>query len=180
MEIAHQLDPLFKQRGYVQPPYRITCGWPCKNGLGRVSRTLGECHSLKSSKTGVGEIFISPCLDDPLKVAGVVSHELAHNAVGVAAGHKGKFVTCCKHLGITKGKPIHAMPGEKLSQTLQGFIDKIGAYPHSALEPVKKLVKASGQIKLICTCGCNFRISQKWLDESGIPLCGCGASMEIE
>jgi hypothetical protein len=84
-ELAKLAVPVFS--GYQLKPYRLTCGWPSKGGMGRRSRRVGECHSLESSKGGVHEIFISPLIDESLEVGGTVLHELAHVAAGITAGH---------------------------------------------------------------------------------------------
>jgi hypothetical protein len=50
-----------------------------------------------------------------------------------------------------------------------------------ALVPVVKLVKRpKSAVTLAClNCGCRVRISLKWLDEAGPPMCGCGGSMGL-
>src|SRR5262245_3291211 len=112
-EVASQVEPFFV--GFKLDPYRVTCGWPSRNGLGRRMRRVGECHGSKSSKAGIHEIFISPLLDKPLEVAGTLCHELAHAAAGIDAAHGKDFVKVCKHVGLTRGKPTSVMPGERLN-----------------------------------------------------------------
>lgn len=138
-------------------------------------RRLGECHGQASSKGGFYEIFVSPCMDDSLKVAGVVAHELLHAAVGIKEAHKGRFIKGMRHLGF-KGKPTQAEPGEKLNDELRRVIESLGDYPHKALEPKGKLKKVEKKdTTLACVdCGCKVRISLRWIEEAGLPRCGCG------
>jgi len=176
-ELGQMVQPLFKK--FALKPYRVTCGWPCKGGLGSRSRVVGECHALESSKGGHHEIFISPTLDQPLDVAGTLCHETAHVAAGIAAQHKGMFLIVCRDVGLTKGKPKSVMPGDYLNGLLEGMISKLGPYPHAALLPVGKLtVKPPSTTSLECVeCGCKVTISFKWIEESGLPTCGCGGEM---
>lgn len=178
MEIAKGMEPIFK--AYSLAPYRLTCGWPCKNALATRKRVVGECHSNLISAGKIHEIFISPLLADSLEVAGTVCHELAHIAAGLAAGHKGKFIGVCKYVGLTNGKPTTAMPGAPLSNTLAKLIGGIGDYPHKALTPTPKIAVATKDTSLVCPCGCKVRISLAWLAKAGIPMCGCGEEFQVK
>lgn len=172
-ELGKLIEPIFS--GMKVKPYRVTCGWPCKNALGIRSRAVGECHCQKSSKTGHYELFISPLLDDPLEVGGVLSHELAHVVAGVQAKHGKDFVRVCKHAGITKGKPTQIMPGPDLNSQIVRMTGKLGKYPHAAVVPQPKIIKPLKDVTLCCLqCGCKVRISLKWLASAGPPVCACG------
>lgn len=174
--VAVKAEVLFK--GFRLAKYRISCSWPCRNALGRKERRIGECHALESSVGGIHEIFISPLIDDPLEVAGVVCHEMAHVAAGIDAGHAGKFVKVCRHVGLTKNKPTQAMPGPDLSDRLQAVIGQVGSYPHSKMIPTVKEAKPSTSVRLKCEqCGCTVVMTLKWLIEAGHPVCGCGGQM---
>lgn len=177
-ELAKQVEPIFK--GLPIAAYRITCGWPCQNALSLRKRRIGECHGVQSSKGKVNELFISPTIDNPLEVAGVVCHELTHVVAGVEAAHKGKFVKLSKLIGLVKGKPTVAMPGERLNEKLEKIIKSLGKYPHQALLPVARTkTKSSSVTKLVCSCGCFVTISNKWLEEVGPPTCACGNQMGV-
>lgn len=176
--MASAVEPIFK--GFKILPYRVTCGWPSSKGLGKKKRVIGECHSDKSSKGGFHEIFISPTLDSPLVVAGVTCHELTHVVAGIPAAHGKDFVKVCKHIGLTKGKPTQAMPGDTLNRALKELIESLGPYPHTALEPVmkEKKNKPSSTAVECPECGCRVVISFKWLEQAGLPTCGCGSLMQ--
>ena len=125
-EVSRGMEYLFK--GFSLSKYRVTCGWPCVGALSK-ARRVGECHGAKSSKDGVFELFISPVLDDPLEVAGTVCHELAHVAAGIDARHGSGFVKVCRHVGLTKGKPMSASPGPYLEERLGKLLLPLGPYP---------------------------------------------------
>lgn len=179
-ELAHMVEPIFK--GFTLPAYRITCGWPSVFALSGKKRRIGECHGNRSSKGGVYELFISPVLDKPLEVAGVVTHELCHVAAGVDAGHARGFVKVTRHVGLTKGKPTQAMPGPMLTAKLEKFLLKLGQYPHQAMSPyMKEVEKEIKDLTIICPgCTCRFRMSIKWIEEAGLPTCGCGTPMQLK
>ncbi len=178
-EMAKQITPMFA--GMRLAEYRVTCGWPCKNALGRGATRVGECHSPKSSKGAYHEIFISPLLDKPLEVAGTLTHELAHVAAGVEAAHGKKFVAVCKHVGLTKGKATQVMPGTYLDERLNRLIEQVGQYPHTALVPLMKTKEAKvTSLSLECVdCGCKASIGIKWVELSGLPVCGCGGEFSL-
>ncbi len=179
-ELSRAVAPVYA--GFRLSEFRVTCGWPASGGLSTKRRRVGECHGAQSSKGGLFELFISPVLDDSLQVAGTVCHELAHVAAGVEAQHKGQFVRVCRAVGLTKGKPTSVMPGAELDEKLRRIIERLGAYPHQALQPVGKLVQSKpGPVILVCgDCGCKVQISLKWLEEAGPPSsCGCGGGFEL-
>lgn len=174
--LAKATEPLF--RGYRFAPYRVTCGWPCQSALSAGRRRYGECHSLRTSADGHHEIFITPLVAQSLEVAGILSHELAHVVAGTEAAHGRRFVAVCRHVGLTKGKPTSALPGDRLNDELLRLIESIGPYPHAAIKPILKPKKASTSVTLECECGCRVTISRKWLADVGAPVCGCGGTME--
>lgn len=179
-EVAKKIEPLFTAADYTIKPYRVTCGWPCTKALGTRSRRIGECHSHKSSTGGFFEIFISPLLDSPVEVAGVITHELVHSIVGIEAGHGAKFVKAGRYVGLTNGQPTSLSPGDPLKQKLKAICDKVGEYPHKAMNPAGKpaKVRPKTQLTLVCgECGCKVRMGVKHFEQSGNPTCGCGSPM---
>lgn len=177
---ARLLHPVF--RDFRINPYRVTCGWPCKSPLSGVRRRIGECHHSEDSRAGVCEIFISPCLDDPLEVLGTVAHELTHVVAGTDKGHGREFKRVAKHVGLTEGSATNAGPGPALLPTVRKISDFLGPYPHTRLEPTgrsKKEYRVTSLAVVCGKCGCKFRIGVKWLKSSGPPTCGCGGSMLI-
>ena len=186
-ELAAHAEPLF--RGFKLEAYRLTCGFPSKHALGMRRRRIGECHypTLVSVNDGpatvVGyhNIFISPLLDDPLEVAGTVVHEMTHVAAGAKAGHARGFVKVAKHVGLTKGKPTEAMPGDRLNDTLRRYVEAIGAYPHTAIKPTLREVKVKPMVTVRCE-GCEYsvRVPLDIFNAVGPPVCGCGTAMAVK
>ena len=178
-EVALQAQRLFV--GFAVAPYRVTCGWPCKNATGASGRRVGECHAQEASKGKVHEIFISPLLDDPAEVAGVLTHEMAHVVAGIKAGHGKEFLRVAHHVGLTKGRPRSIGPGEQLEGQLRKITSKLGPYPHQALLLYPREKKEPSTVILQCACGCKVTMGKKWLDEPGLPTCACGlAFREVE
>jgi hypothetical protein len=174
-EVALHAQRLFV--GYALAPYRVTCGWPCRNPVGRKVRTLGECHALETSKGGVHELFISPLLDDPAEVAGVLTHELAHVAAGIKAAHGKGFVKVARHVGLTRGSPRSVGPGDRLEEQLAAITAKVGPYPHKAMVLQPKPAGKPTVARLECECGCKATMSLKHLERYGEPTCACGQPM---
>lgn len=67
---------VFAPTGFALPPdVRVSCSWP---GSGSPSKRIGECWSRAASEQGVNEVFISPKIDDPLRVLDILVHEGIH------------------------------------------------------------------------------------------------------
>jgi hypothetical protein len=101
--------------------------------------------------------------------------------VGVEHKHRKPFPACAKALGL-EGKMTATVAGEDLKSTLQIFTDEIGPYPHARLvhssNPKKQTTR---MLKVICSeCGCVCRMTAKWLEQPGPPICACGTSMVPE
>lgn len=176
----HWLTDLAKQSerffvGLKLPPYRVTVGWPLGGALSTKRQVLGQCFGSEVSTGNIHELFITPVIDEPMYVAGVLIHEMTHVIAGVDAGHKGRFTKIAKQIGLTKGKPTTALSGDKLSEYLQKVVDRLGPYPHKAIKPtLKKKEKEVKALTLSCeACECKIRMSIKWMSEAGIPTCAC-------
>jgi hypothetical protein len=178
-EVAKQVEPIFKH--FRLPPYRVTCGWPSSGGLGLVKRTIGQCFGVETSTGGFAEIFISPVLEKPLEVVGTLTHEMVHVVAGTKAKHGGEFIKISRHIGLTNGKPIHALPGKLLNDQLVKIIEPMGIYPHKAIKPTFHVKKPPTSTSLECSeCGCKITMSFKWIEEAGLPTCACGMTFNTK
>jgi hypothetical protein len=74
---------------------------------------VGECWSESHSADGHIEIMISPVLDDPMRVAGTLAHELVH-ATGRHA-HGSHFAKLAGAIGL-EGKMTATTEGEAFKQ----------------------------------------------------------------
>ena len=71
------------------------------------------------------------------------------------------------------------VPGDSLKARLRELMGKIGEYPHARLVACNRLkTQSTRMLKVTCEqCGCVVRMTRKWLDEVGLPTCGCGGDM---
>lgn len=175
--VANTMAPQFNDLGYDMPKFRISCGFPSQNATARKNRRIGECWVAGASDDQTHEILISPVLIDTMEIAGVVAHELIHAVLPDGTGHKGKFPSICKSLGLD-GKPSATTPGDAFKRWCQPILDKVGDYPHARLNAASKPKKqGTRMIKCECPdCGYVVRTTAKWL-QHGAPLCPDGTEM---
>lgn len=169
----------FADAGYEVPEHvRVGVGWPSKQATG-VKRRIGEAWTNECSGDDVHEIIISLWLDDPIKVLGVLVHEVIHVTVGVQHGHKKPFTECMKLVGLC-GKPTATEETDELVAKLEKWAKGLGAYPHARLDNDRQGKKQSTRlIGLTCPeCECKIRVTAKWLDLYGTFPCPCGADFE--
>jgi hypothetical protein len=170
LELAiDKLRPLFKRHGAIIPQnVRVTVGFTSRGG----KKAIGQVWSDTSSEGGFYEVFIHPSLAQQ-KALGVLVHELVHVCVGLVCGHKGKFRKLAKAVGL-EGKMTATTESPALIDELNSL--DLPKFPHFILNtdaistaPKKQTIRMH---KAICEC-CDYtiRISQKWIDEVGLPDC---------
>lgn len=185
-DVAQRLTGhLFEPEFSVPTNIRISCGFPSRNGLlgGKMLRS-GECWGEERSADGHFEIFISPVIDDPLNVIGVLGHEMCHAVAGIAAKHGPDFKKVASHIGL-EGKMTATTIGVEFKNYALDIIEAIGPYPMAKLDARKMSngIKKQGTrlLKAECaSCGYTVRISQKWVDEVGTPHCPMHGEMYME
>lgn len=178
--------PLFEEAGYKVPAVRVSCGWPSSRGTSSRNQAVGECWDKSASTDKVAQIFISPILDNPMGGDGVLStlvHEIVHAVVGNDAGHKAPFIKCGKAVGL-EGKPTEMEAGKELLLKLEPIYKGLGDYPHGRIKPADAKTPKQTTRLLKCQCPkCEYtaRVTQKWLDEAGGPICPtCTVELEHE
>jgi hypothetical protein len=150
---------------------RLTCGFPSVRAFSAKKQCLGQCWADANSADGHCEMMISPVLDDPMRVAGVLAHELVHATVGTQHGHKGPFAKLARAIGL-EGKMTATTEGEAFKQALKPILEAVGPYPHAELSKKARTKQGTRLLKLQCsTCAYTVRITRKWLDEVGPPAC---------
>lgn len=163
---------------------RVSVGWP--GGRGNKSSVIGQCWASAAAADKVAQLFISPKLDDAVRVLDVLAHELVHAADDCQSGHKGRFAKWARAIGL-EGKLTATVAGEELTATLSAIAEELGAYPHAALaagadgaEGPKK--QTTRMLKVECPQGSGYkaRLTRQWLDEYGAPLCPCHEERMIE
>lgn len=180
-QLADKMRPMYWDHrdhatGVIPDKLRITCGWPSKGAFSSKSRTIGECWPVSASKDQTVEIFISPSVADPLKVAEILAHELVH-ASG-CRGHKGTFKRLAVSIGL-EGPMRATVAGPELKERLNVLTTALGPYPHAELDKTQSPHKKDGTrlLKVVCPdCTYTVRTTQKWIDV-GFPVCPCGSNM---
>lgn len=171
--VANELRPHYKAAGHPIPvKVRFGIGFMVE---GYRSKAIGQCWDVNASGDKHVEIFIAPSQDKPVKVAGILAHELVHAAVGHKAGHKKPFKDACKVLGL-EGKATCAFPGADMQRkVLDPILKRAGKLPHARINAgtIKRKKAGTRLLKAECAeCGYCVRVTKKWLDVAGAPFCG--------
>jgi hypothetical protein len=181
-------------------PYFASCGFPVPENIrfaiafpstGRRGARIGECWHSSMSDDGNYEIIIRADIADPVEVVGVLVHELIHAALPADAGHGKLYRKAALKIGL-EGKMRHALPNQLLRPRLVEIAESLGALPHARLnfergrenrpadQPKKqkaRLLKAACKGAL---CGYTVRITAKWVDDVGEPLCPRHGAMAVD
>lgn len=178
LEAVDIMRPWFEEHGATVPELvRVSVGFGKRMRKG----TIGVCYSSKAASDGVHQLYMSPVLDDAVKVLSTLMHELIHAWDDCKSGHRGEFRRVAVALGLT-GKMTATVAGDELVTRLQDVAGKLGPYPHSALNISELGPKQSTRLLKVHApdcCGMIVRITRKWLDEVGYPFCPCGNEMEL-
>ncbi len=176
--VADRLRPIFAAHGAIIPEkIRLTCGFPSVGAFAAKHQRLGECWPGAASKDGHIEIMISLVLEDAMRVAGVLAHELVH-ATGLH-GHGRPFAKLANAIGL-EGRMTATTEGDAFKQAVAPILEIVGPYPHAELSKSQRKKQGTRLLKLQCpACPYTVRITRKWLDEVGAPACPThGDSME--
>ena len=166
---------------------RISVGFP-KGRTGK-SAAIGQCWGPQSSADGHMELFISPALGvssaetaetESVFALSVLAHEMVHAIVGVAAGHKSPFRKLATRINL-EGKMTATVPGEAFKRFGAGVIAEIGTFPMGQLAHTSRIGKQTTRmLKCECSeCGYVARVTRKWLDEAGAPICPADKSVML-
>lgn len=162
-----QLQPLFKEKGFLVPKVSISCGFA---STGMRSNHIGQCWNKKSCSQNINQIFISPLLDNPVEILDTIVHELVHAIDNCENGHGKEYKKIALAVGL-EGKMRQASAGENLRQKLQSISKRLGNYPHSKLQPLTKLRVHRPRPKAKCSeCGYEVTPLKKWR-HLGPPIC---------
>lgn len=160
----------FKECGYPLPDtVRVSVGFPRAR-----RKAVGQCWKGSCSKDGTNQIFISPVHTDGVSSLDTLAHELAHAALDCVGNHGAKFTRVCRAVGLTKGKPTSASAGPELLKRLNSIAKQLGEYPHSPMSFKDQKKQTTRLLKVECaSCGYVARVTAKWLEAMGAPLCPC-------
>lgn len=172
-----ELKPLFKRNNYELPGVKVTCSWP---GGGSARTRIGECWARAASSADINEIFISPVIDDSVRALDILVHELCHAVDDCQNGHRKPFGRIARAVGL-EGKLTATVAGEALTAELIKIVEKIGEYPHKALNPGQGRKKQTTRmIKIECDdCGAVFRMSRQWAAQVNACPCCRGDQLTI-
>ncbi len=177
-----EFRPLFLGKGLKVPELYVSCGFPSRNATGIKKRAIGECWDGLQSADKKPQLFISPFLVETASPGGVLAtlaHEIVHATIGCEAKHGPRFVKAMKQIGLA-GKPTATVAGEELIPLLERIASELGAYPHSELKIIRERKKQTTRMKkAVCGCdGCGYtvRLTRKWMEEVGLPICPGGTS----
>lgn len=182
LEEAAQLlaDEILKPHaGGYKARWQVSCGWPSTRSQSANNRRIGECWHAEACADGrTRHLFISPVLDDPIKVLATLLHELVHAVLPAEVGHRAPFRRLAVACGLT-GKMTATTPGTELLQRLNRLAKQLGKYPHAALTGHSARRKQTTRLlKVACKpCGYTVRVTRMWLDV-GRPQCPEGHAMK--
>ena len=161
---------------------KVSVGFPVSGGARSKNKTIGMCFKRSLSRANVNEIFINPCLDEKhiTKVAGVLVHELIHAVDDCKSGHKGEFRRMAIACGL-QGKMTATSESDSLKEIIYEIEEKIGKYPHRALDYTNRKKQSTRNLKIECTNTDHdpyFVRMSRTMYEKAAPLCGiCGQLM---
>ena len=161
------LEPIFSEVGYGIPPLKVSCGFAASSSP---RTTLGQCWPRERSGDMVNEIFISPKIEDPVDVLDTLVHEICHAIDDCQSGHGADFQGIAQVVGL-EGPARMAHAGEALKVRLMTLSNKLGPYPHRALNfPPPRPSNASRNKAKCPQCGYEVTLLKKWADY-GAPIC---------
>jgi len=182
-ELTDRLRPMFTGIGFPLPEkIRASCGFPSRGALAKKAKRVGEAWSSDQSEDQHFETFVTPMVCDPVEVAEIQVHELAHCAAGLECKHRKPFTTVARLVGL-EGKMTATVAGEALRAALEELVEEIGSYPHAKLVHTSNPKKQGTRMILVrcpkLECGYQVRTTKKWI-EFGLPTCPCGEKMVAE
>lgn len=154
------------------PEVRVSVGWPSRGATSQKNRTIGQCWYGSATGDEIPQIFISPVLHEPVQILETLVHELLHAALPEGTKHGSPFAKAMAVVGLI-GKPTATAAGEELRLNLAALADKLGDFDHAKINLGIQLPKQTTRLlKVECPqCGYIARVTARWLDEAGPPVC---------
>ena len=181
MYMIGAMRPKFEEVGAPIPAsVRATFGFP---STGKKGRRIGECWSAKASTDGHNEIIIHLNQDNPMRVAGILAHELIHAAVGLEAKHGPLFKRVALAIGL-QGKMTATTEGPDFHAWVSPILESAPELPHKSLRSASDFARTgrgTNRVKATCSdCGYNVRVARKWIDEVGLLHCPLHGEMTVD
>ncbi len=166
---ANLMSSWYDDLGFPLPKYEIQSGFPSS---GQRSNTVAESWTHDNGASFV--LIVRPDQNDSLTVGAAIAQQLC----SIAAGPKDQFGHLFQHLAISiglRGKKFETPPGQVFKELFRPIEKTIGSIPES--ETMTQNYVRSGKqttrlIKVSCNeCGYVARVSRKWIEKVGPPLC---------
>ena len=169
--MARELNTrVFKRAGYSVnlKDVKISCGFPSTGAKGK---RIGECFATLNN--GNNEIFIHPVLDDSVRVAGVLAHELVHAYDDLKNGHGPVFRKIATSVGL-EGRMTATTESDEFKAMAKKIVAKIGKYPHKELpDNSNRKKQTTRMIKVICPECNEYHVRMtKTMYLLAAPVCG--------
>jgi hypothetical protein len=108
-------------------------------------------------------------LTDAVDIIGTLAHELVHATMESGVGHGRPFKRCALAIGL-RGPMRATTAGPAFAAWTDELLQKIGPYPAGFLTDSPK--QGTRMLRCQCTaCGYIARVSRRWLDQAGAPIC---------
>lgn len=155
----------FANAGYPLPDkVRVSVGF---TSTGKRGNRIGECWSDMASEDGHFEIFLRPSLETDARICDVLTHELCHAAVGLAAKHGPKFAACAKAVGL-EGKMTATVASKRWYDWALPILSDMGPMPYAKLnegESTGRPKQKTNLLKVECpSCGWLARVTSKHIE----------------
>lgn len=160
-------EDLFRRNGATIPTVRVSVGFPGGSRGGK--SVIGQIWHGAETSDSVPQVFISPVIDEPVRALDVLVHELVH-ACTPGDGHGSAFKRLAVSVGLT-GRMTATVAGPSLRAELETIASFLGTYPHAAINLQDRKKQSTRMVKVECFCGYCVRMTRKWLDSIGAPMC---------
>lgn len=179
--LIDEARPMFDEAGYPLPKIIRAAVCPPRGK----SKAIGVCWSSTCSTDGGREIWVDAGLNDALRIADTLVHELCHAALPDEVGHKGPFVKLARAMHL-EGKPTETTGGEAFKEVWGPIIERVGPYPGAGFQGTSNSdgpkTRKGGPSKVTCTsCDGWFTTAPKKADAVIFcPFCGDPDNIEIK
>lgn len=149
---ALELEQLFADKARVTlPKVRLSVGFPAGARGSSSQKTIGECWAAGRCADGVAAIFVSPIVDDGVKVLEILTHELVHAVAGNECGHRGAFARIARAIGL-EGPLTATTAGAALSVELTRIAAYLGSYReiHGRIDPNMRKKQGTRMLRAFC------------------------------
>ena len=123
-KVIEAARPIFAEKGAEIPANVRAAMCPPHRRM----KAVGLCWHSSTVEDEGREIWVSSQYDDPMRVAGVLIHELCHAALPDGTAHKAPFKKLAYSMGLT-GKPTATSEGPDFIAIWTPILEAIGPMP---------------------------------------------------